>query len=325
MTLQQRCQTLIAVFFIAIAPHAALAQDPSGAKVPAAKGPAAKVMAQKFFASPEAASKALADAVRAQDAQALLAIVGPASRDWLFTGDPVADRADWAKFLAAYDKKNGIEMEGDTQAVLIVGDDDWSFPAPLKKKGDKWAFDAAAGREEITNRRIGRNELDTMQALLAIVDAQREYAAADPDHTGFDAYARKFISSAGKKDGLYWPTPSGAAPSPLGQLVGAATQEGYRLKTGQERPRPYHGYYYRMLTAQGKDAHGGAYDYLVNGRLIGGFAVVAYPAKYGVSGVMTFLVNHNGVVYEKNLGSTTAAQAVKMMRFNPDKTWKKAQ
>ncbi|HSD97939.1 MAG TPA: DUF2950 domain-containing protein [Sulfuricaulis sp.] len=325
MTLQHKIQSLIAVFFIALTSFAALAQNPPAAKVPATKAPVANVMAQKSFASPEAASKALADAVRAQDAQALLAVVGPASQDWLFTGDPVADRADWAKFLAAYDKKNGIIREGDTHAVLIVGDDDWSFPAPLKKKGDKWAFDAAAGREEITNRRIGRNELDTMQTLLAIVDAQREYAAADPDRTGFDAYARKFISSAGKKDGLYWPTPSGAAPSPLGQLVGAATQEGYHLKAGQDRPRPYHGYYYRMLTAQGKNAHGGAYDYLVNGRLIGGFAVVAYPAKHGVSGVMTFIVNHDGTIYEKDLGNATQAEAGKIVRFNPDKTWKKSQ
>jgi hypothetical protein len=259
--------------------------------------------------------------VRAKDAQALLAVVGPASKDWLFTGDPVADRDDWAKFLAAYDKKNGISREGETRATLIVGDDNWSFPAPLQKKGDKWAFDAAAGREEIINRRIGRNELDTLQTLLAIVDAQREYAAADPDQTGFNAYARRFISSDGKKDGLYWPTPPGAAPSPLGPLVGAAAKEGYHLKTGQGQPEPYHGYYYRMLTAQGKAAHGGAYNYLVNGRLIGGFAVVAYPAKNGISGVMTFIVNHDGSVYQKNLGSGTDAAARAMARYNPDKSW----
>ena len=225
MTFQHKIQSLIAVFFIVLAPLAALAQNPPAAKVPATKAPAANAMAQKSFASPEAAAKALADAVRAQDAQALLAVVGPASKDWLFTGDPVADRADWAKFLAAYDKKNGITKEGDAKAVLIVGDDDWSFPASLKKKGDKWVFDAAAGREEITNRRIGRNELDTLQTLLAVVDAQREYAAADPDRSGFNAYARRFISSAGKKDGLYWPTQSGAAPSPLGQLVGLSKIE----------------------------------------------------------------------------------------------------
>jgi len=325
MTLKHKMQSLIAVLFIALAPFGALAQNLPAATAPTAKVPAAKATVQKSFASPEAATKALADAVRAQDAQALLAVVGPASKDWLFTGDPVADRDDWAKFLAAYDKKNAITKEGDTKAVLIVGDDDWSFPAPLKTQGDKWVFDVAAGREEIISRRIGRNELDTLQTLLAIVDAQREYAAADPDQTGFNAYARRFISSNGKKDGLYWPTPTGATPSPLGPLVGAAAKEGYQLKAGQGQPSPYHGYYYRLLTAQGKAAHGGAYNYLVNGRLIGGFAVVAYPAKHGVSGVMTFIVNHDGTVYEKNLGNATQAEAGKIVSFNPDKTWMKSQ
>jgi hypothetical protein len=311
--------SLIAALCVALL--AVLAQN-----TPAASSPSANTtMVQKTFASPEAASKALADAVRAQDAQALLAVVGPTSKSWLFSGDVVADRDDWAKFLAAYDKKNGINLESATRAVLVVGDDDWAFPALLTKQGDKWAFDAAAGREELINRRVGRNELDTLQTLLAVVDAQREYAAADPDQSGFNAYARRFMSSAGKKDGLYWPTPSGAAPSPLGPLVGAATKEGYRLKAGQAQPQPYHGYYYRMLTAQGKDANGGAYNYLVNGRLIGGFAVLAYPAKHGVSGVMTFIVNHDGTVYEKDLGKSTEAEAGKMARFNPDKTWKKSQ
>jgi len=256
--------------------------------------------------------------------QALLAVVGPTSRDWLFSGDKVADRSDWAKFLAAYDKKHGISKEGETKATLVVGDDNWPFPAPLVKKGEQWAFDAAAGREEIINRRIGHNELDTLQTLAAIVDAQREYAAADPDHTGFTAYARRFFSSDGKKNGLYWPTPTGAAQSPLGPLVGEAAKEGYRQKGGQGQPRPYHGYYYRILTAQGKNANGGAYDYLVNGRLIGGFAIIAYPARYRVSGVMTFIVNHAGTVYEKDLGKATSTEAAKMVRFDPDKTWRKS-
>jgi len=317
--------SFIAVLFIALAPLAASAQDALAAKAPAAKASTAKATAQKSFASPEAAAKALADAVRAQDTQALLAVVGPASKDWLFSGDVVADRNDWAKFLAAYDKKNGISKEGETRATLVVGEDDWPFPAPLKMQGGKWVFDAAAGREEIANRRVGQNELDTLQALMAIVDAQREYAAADPDRSGFSAYARRFISSPGKKDGLYWPTPQGNEASPLGPLVGAATREGYRFTGKKSERRPYHGYYYRMLTAQGKEAHGGAYDYLAKGRLIGGFAVVAYPAKYGVSGVMTFTVNHDGTVYEKDLGRATQAEVAKMVRFNPDKTWTKSQ
>jgi hypothetical protein len=320
MTLKHKLQSLAAAAFITLAPLSALAQN-----TPTAKSPAANISAQKSFASPEAASKALADAARAQDAQGLLAVVGPTSKQWLFSGDVVADRDDWAKFVAAYDRKNGITQEGDAKAVLIVGEDAWSFPAPLKKQGDTWVFDGAAGREEITNRRVGRNELDTQQALLAVVDAQREYAAADPDHSGFNAYARRFISSTGKKDGLYWPAPNGSASSPLGPLVGAATKEGYRLTGKQNQPEPYHGYYYRMLTAQGKDAPGGAYDYLVNDRLIGGFAVVAYPAKYGVSGVMTFIANHDGTVYEKDLGPATQAEIAKMARFNPDKTWRKSE
>jgi len=311
-------QTLVAALFILLTPLAVLAENTAAANAPTVKNS----MVQKSFVSPEVAAKALADAVRAQDAQALLAVVGPASRNWLFSGDTVADHADWAKFIAAYDKKHAITLDGTAQAVLIVGDDGWPFPAPLTKQGDTWAFDAAAGREELINRRIGRNELDTLQTLLAVVDAQREYAAADPDHTGFNAYARRFISTTGKKDGLYWPTPSGAASSPLGPLVGEATQEGYRMKAGQ--PQPYHGYNYRMLTAQGKAAKGGAYDYLVNDRLIGGFAVLAYPAKHGVSGVMTFIVNHDGTIYEKDLGNATQSEVAKMTRFNPDKTWKRS-
>jgi hypothetical protein len=282
--------------------------------------PAKAVAGQKTFASPEEAVKALADAVRASDRKTILAILGPRSKNWIYTGDDVADREDGRKFLAAYDRKNAIVKEGDAKAVLDVGDDDWAFPAPLVRQAGAWRFDAEAGREEVIRRRVGRNELDTIQTLLAIVDAQREYAAADADRNGFNDYARKFISSEGKKDGLYWPVKSGESPSPLGPLVGAATREGYKAGAA---PAPYHGYRYRMHTAQGKDAPGGAYDYLVKSKLIGGFAVVAYPAKYGVSGVMTFLVNHDGVVYEKDLGPTTETQSVRTQRFNPDKTWKK--
>ena len=315
MTLKHTIQSLAVALIVALAPHGTLAQNV----------PAATAAVQKSFASPEAAAKALADAVRAEDVQALLAVVGPASKDWLFTGDAVADRADWNKFLASYDRKNVIVKEDDDKAILTVGGDAWPFPAPLTKKGGAWTFDVEAGREEVTNRRIGRNELNTVQTLLAIVDAQREYAAADADKNGFNDYARKFISTEGKKDGLYWPATTAETPSPLGPLVGAAAEKGYVKKTDAGAPAPYHGYYYRMLTAQGKDATGGVYVYIVKDKLIGGFAAVAYPAKYGVSGVMTFLVNHDGVVYEKDLGSTTDAQAVKMAQFNPDKTWKKNQ
>ncbi|WP_313953844.1 DUF2950 domain-containing protein [Accumulibacter sp.] len=284
--------------------------------------PAVHKAVQSSFATPEDAARALADAVRAEDKQALLAVVGPDSASWLFSGDAVADRADWKKFLTAYDHKHGVDRETDDRGVLVVGDNDWPFPAPLVRQGGRWVFDAAAGREEIINRRVGSNELDTIQTLLAIVDAQREYAASDPDGNGFNDYARYFVSTRGKKDGLFWPVQEGDAASPLGPLVGEATRAGYsRKKAKRDQPVPYHGYYYRMLTAEGKNAPGGAYSYLVDDKMIGGFAVVAYPARYGVSGVMSFMVNHDGTVYQKDLGEKTEAAASAMRSYNPDSSW----
>ena len=298
----------------------AQAAAPAAAK-PAAAKPAAK---QKSFASAQEAAAALASAVRAANKDELFAVVGPDAKSWILSGDDVADRADWKKFLDAYDQKNNLQATGD-KAVLEVGNDAWPFPAPIVKgKDGKWAFDAKAGREEVLNRRVGRNELDTIQALLAIVDAQREYAAADLDGNGFADYARKVRSSPGKKDGLYWPDEAGKPQSPLGPLVAEAAAEGYgKDKSG--KPQPYHGYHYKLLTSQGRNASGGAYDYVVGGKLLGGFAVLAYPASYGNSGIMTFVVNHEGVVYEKDLGAGTAAAAAAMTRFDPDKTWRKAQ
>jgi hypothetical protein len=296
---------------------------PSWAQAPAAKAPASAAAQQRTFSSAEAASKALADAVRAGDANALLAIVGPSSKSWLFSGDTVSDREDWKRFLAAYDVKNGLSRNGDKTAVIVVGDDDWPFPAPVVNKDGKWVFDAAAGREEVLNRRIGRNELDTIQTLLAIVDAQRVYAASDPDNSGFTEYASYFISSPGKKDGLYWQAAAGEQESPIGPLVGAAALKGYALKQQSVKLTPYNGYYFRMLDRQGPNAQGGAYDYRVNGRMFGGFAVLAYPASYGVSGVKTFMVNHDGVVFEKDLGPSTGGAVGAINAFDPDKTWHK--
>ena len=273
------------------------------------------------FNSAEDAAKALVEAVRSGSRKRVLEIVGPASQSWLVTPDDVADRAEWQVFLAAYDRKNAIVKAGDNKAVLNVGDDDWPFPAPIVRKSGRWSFDAAAGREEILNRRVGRNELDTIQTLLAIVDAQREYAADDADGNGLKDYAARFASAPGKKDGLYWETAQGESPSPLGPLVAKAVREGYGTKVKSGKVEPYHGYLFRMLTAQGPHAPDGEYDYMVNGRLFGGFAVIAYPAEYGNSGVKTFMVNHEGVVYEKDLGTGTTAQAEKIRRFDPDKTW----
>jgi hypothetical protein len=292
------------------------------AAAPAAKTPAAK---QRVFASPELAAQALIDAVKARDVNGMLAIVGPASKAWLFSGDPVADANDWKRFMAAYDERKAVRRDGDSKAILEVGGDDWPFPAPLVRKGASWMFDADAGREELVNRRVGRNELDTVQALLAVVDAQREYAASDADRNGFADYARRFRSSEGKRDGLYWPESAGAPRSPLGPLVAVAAKEGYGKAQSTGKPAPYRGYHYRLLTAQGPKAAGGAYDYLVSGKLLGGFAVVAYPATYGNSGVMTFMVNHDGVVYEKDLGAKTESIAAGMKRFDPDATWRKAE
>ena len=300
---------------LAVAGGLAYAQ---AATAPAAAKSAAK---QSSFASSEAAAAALADAVRGKDVQKLLAVVGPGSGDWLFSGDQVQDANDWKKFLAAYDEKHSFDDKG-TRAVLQVGKDDWPFPAPLVKKDGKWLFDANAGREEILNRRIGQNELDTMQTLLAVVDAQREYAASDPDRNGFADYARRFVSTPGKKDGLYWATEAGKPESPLGPLVAVAASEGYGQKGAKtQTQQAFHGYYYKLLTSQGKNAAGGAYDYMVGDKLLGGFAIVAWPARYRVSGVTTFIVSHDGVVYEKDLGPTTLDQFTKMERFNPDKSW----
>ena len=286
----------------------------------------AQSLAQKKFDSAEDAATALADAVRKESPKDVIAVVGEKARSWLLTSDSVADRAEWRVFLAAYELKHSVEKAGDNRASLTVGEDSWQFPAPIvRNKAGKWSFDADAGREEILNRRVGRNELDTIQSLLAIVDAQREFAAADADGNGVKDYALRFASSTGKKDGLYWETAPGETPSPLGPLVAKAVQEGYGEKVKAGKVEPYQGYLYRMVTAQGANAPGGAFDYMLGGRLFGGFAVVAYPADYGNTGVKTFMVNHEGVVYEKDLGASTAELARRIRRFDPDKSWKKAQ
>ena len=224
--------------------------------------------------------------------------------------------------MTAFEEAHKIEMQGDAKAVLNVGKDDWPLPVPIVKRGDAWRFDAKKGQDELVNRRIGKNELSTIQVLLAIVDAQREYSSEDRDGDGRLAYAQRFFSEKGKRDGLYWASQAGEPESPLGSLAATASNEGYKRVEGE--PTPYHGYYFRILTGQGKDASGGAYSYVAKGHMMGGFAIVAWPAKYGSSGVMTFIVNQDGVVYEKNLGSNTAAEVAKIRTFNPDKSWSKA-
>jgi len=279
---------------------------------------------QKGFASAEEAVKVAVTAARNNDDKELIAIFGPSSKDLLFSGDAVEDKQRRERFLKAFDEKNSLVSE-EGGMILVVGANDWPFPIPLVKKGEVWSFDTIKGREEILNRRIGENELSTIQTMLAIVDAQREYAMKDLDGDGILEYAEKFRSDAGKKNGLYWITKEGEEPSPLGDLVAGARAEGYTKAGTKDKPMPLHGYYFRLLKAQGKNAAGGAFDYVVKGQMIGGFAVIASPAKYGNSGVMTFLVNHDGVVYQKDLGKNTEKAAKAIKKFDPDKTWVKAQ
>jgi len=276
--------------------------------------------AQQSFKTAEAAVDALVNATKSGDQKGILTVLGPDGAGIASSGDKVEDAAARKRFIDAYDAKHQINMEGDQKAVLVIGDQDWPFPIPIVRKDDSWRFDTAAGRDEILYRRIGRNERAAIQASLAYVDAQNDYAAITRASTGTAAYAQRIVSQTGKKDGLYWPTEPGESPSPLGELVAGATREGYRV--GGERA-PFHGYYYKILTRQGSAAPGGAYDYVVRGKMIGGFALVAYPAVYRQSGVMTFLVNHEGTVFEKDLGPRTAQIAEHIDSFNPDDTWKK--
>jgi hypothetical protein len=301
---------------------AAIAMLVLGAAPPPGTAPAA----QRTFASPAEAVEALVAAVKAEDRKALASILGPEGRPLIWSGDRNADRQARMHFIQAYDAAHRLDTPTGTRAVLLIGPDAWPLPIPIVKDGDAWRFDSAAGKEEILTRRIGRNELSAVQVCLAYVDAQREYAQTPREADGLLKYARQFRSDPGKKNGLYWPSPAGDVQSPLGPLVAQARAEGPRRHHGSRgTPTPYHGYVYRILTAQGPDAPGGAYDYLVNGQLLGGFALVAYPARYGVSGVMTFLVNHQGVVYEKDLGPDTATIGSAMQTYNPDPTWKKAE
>jgi hypothetical protein len=276
--------------------------------------------AQQRFKTAEEAADALVAAARAGDRDAVMNVLGPGSAQIVSSGDPVADANGRQEFLAAYDAGHRVVTESGKPATLVIGESDWPFPIPIVAKDGEWQFDAAAGREELLARRIGRNELATIQAVLAYYDAQNEFAEMRKDKNGMPIYAQQIISSPNQKDGLYWPAAEGQEESPLGEAVAAATGQGYRV--GGPRA-PYHGYYYKILTRWGPTAPGGAIDYVVRGSMIGGFALVAYPAEYGNSGVMTFLVNHKGDVLEKDLGQGTAKIAAGMTSFNPDDTWKR--
>ncbi len=278
-------------------------------------------LAQQDYNSPQAAVDALVAAVKSTDQKDALTVLGHHGEDIISSGDKVADEAARARFVASYDAKHEITMQGDKKAILVIGDKDYPFPISMERnRNGTWSFDTEAGRREILYRRIGRNELDTIQACLAFVDAQDEYASKDRTGAGAGVYAQRFISTPGKKDGLYWPTAQGEEESPLGALFAEATRQGYRAGEGRV---PYHGYYFKIMTKQGPAAAGGAADYIVNGNMIGGFALVAFPAQYRNSGVMTFIVNYKGTVFQKDLGPHTAKIAENMTKFNPDSTWSK--
>jgi len=304
--------------FVAAAGVTAAAQQPAR-RHSSASEPAPLIAT---FETSAAAADALVAAARDFDVPVFERMFGPEFRRTIASGEPAQDRERAREFAAKAAEKTNVSVDPKTgaRAVVLVGDERWPFPIPIVKKGQSWMFDTEQGKQEVLNRRIGGNELFTIQTMLAIVDAEREYAIKDRDRNGLLEYAQKFLSDPGKKNGLYWEAKSGEPESPLGPIMVQARSQGYGAKI-TTAPGPYHGYNYRILTAQGKDAPGGAYSYLVKGKMIGGFAVVAYPAEYGNSGIMTFIVNYDGKVFQKNLGPNTAAAAKSMKEYNPDKTW----
>ena len=279
---------------------------------------------QQGFASAEATVEALVVAARADRSEEMVALLGPDGKDLVYSGDTVADATARERFVVHYDNAHAIQMEGDDRAVLVIGKKHWPFPIPIVRRLGAWHFDTSAGRQEILDRRIGRNELNAMQVCRAIVDAQRDYADRVRDSDGVVQYAAKMVSSSGLRDGLYWPVESGEPESPIGPLLARARAEGYGADDDYGEREPYHGYYYKMLMRQGAHAADGAYDYMADGHMIGGFALVAFPAGYGTSGLMTFIVNQDGIVYQKNLGPGTVDAARAMDAFEPDSSWSKA-
>jgi hypothetical protein len=275
----------------------------------------------KAFTSPEEAARELVRAAEANDVNAMGVIFGEAGKPVIDSGDPVQDKNQRSAFAAKARQSMKIHKDDGDQnkALILIGDDEDPFAVPLRCTNNRWHFDVEAGRQELLARRIGANELDAIDVARGFVEAQEAYALADPDGTGIAVYADRFISSPGKKDGLYWPDQTGAAASPISARITKAAAEGYTKK--DDKPVPYHGYYYKILKGQGPHARGGARDYVQNGLMIGGFAMLAWPADYASSGVKSFLVNRDGTVYEKDLGPKTAAVARDVTLFDPDSSW----
>ena len=279
---------------------------------------------QKTFSTPAAAADALAVAAKKNDAQEMLAILGASSQDLSSSGDKVADKESRDRFASKYHEMHRFAAIGEGRMILYIGAENWPTPIPLQKNGSQWYFDTASAKQEILYRRIGANELNVIKVCQAIVDGELDYYGALHDGDSAHQYAQKFGSTPGKHDGLYWKVNAGEPESPIGPLVAQAATEGYKhhaAQTGQDKPLPFHGYIYQLLTRQGADAPGGAKSYVVDGKMTGGFALVAYPVSYKDSGVMTFVVSQDGQIYQKDLGAQTRQIATGMVEYNPDATW----
>jgi len=281
--------------------------------------------AARLFASPEDAVKALIDAVKAGHVADVVAILGAEGTALIKSSDPATARQNQKVFIVAVGEQWRLEDADPNRKTLVIGNEDWPFPVPLVKEKSAWRFDTAAGEEELIARRIGRNELAAIATMRAYLTAQRRYAEQAHDGNPVGVHAAKFASDPGKENGLYWPTKAGQKRSPLGDLVAHAAAEGRAVGGDRSQPSPFYGYYFKILTAQGSAAPGGKKDYMVKGLMSGGFALVAWPAQYDVTGVTTFVVNHDGIVHEKDLGPGTDAEARKMSVYNPDKSWRPVQ
>jgi hypothetical protein len=279
---------------------------------------------QRVFSSPVEAATALFAAVKSDDTAALGSILGPDSQQLLSSGDPVADKNSLAQFASEWDQMHRLAYDDQGRVIIYLGSDNWPGPIPIVKKDSGWVFDTAAGKDELIYRRIGRNELYTIGVLENLVSAQREYQSEDHDGHQF---ARYILSEPGKQDGLYWQTTEGSPPSPIGPLIADATTQGYKVQKREASATvaPFHGYLYKVLNSQGKDAPGGAINYMVDGKMTGGFAFLAWPAEYRSSGVMTFMINQDGVIVQKDLGPDTANIAKDMSAYNPDSSWEQVE
>jgi len=304
----------LALLFVFLIPLVSCAKSGTAATA------AAAAASQRTFASPEEAGKALMDAAKAGDQDSVLAIFGSGSKEIIYSGEATQDKETASAFVSAYDKMNRWRKLDDNHQVLIIGADNFTFPIPLRKNDSgRWYFDTAAGKDEILARRVGRNELAAIEVSQALADAQQEYFSESHPDMRKKQYALKFISDKGTQNGLYWESADGQPKSPLGPLVAFATREGYSAQPKSHEP--FHGYYFRILNRQGRHAQGGAKNYLSDGKMLRGFAFVAYPAVYGNSGIMTFIINQNGVAYQKDLGKNTREVASAMTEFDPDRSW----